>query len=175
MKRFTNINFALVLGFICTLFANQVFAQPANMTYKTSGFTACAMDAELNVLSDQCNTTTEDNIFVWASDGQSFVHTTPTISSTYYVKETLDNNGKPFYKVLSDADNEYYYQFSDESIILISKAKQFSVIYTIDGKPTKNKGKTITKTPIKETTPEVQNNNNSNTNTSGKRKGVWRE
>ena len=45
-------------------------------------------------------------------DETMFVHTTPTMKSTYYVKDKLSSEDNQFtYNVVSDAGNEYYYIF----------------------------------------------------------------
>lgn len=105
----------LVLGF----FTLNLFSQ-TSITVETKKF--CIYQIEQQEFTD-CNITEEPSIFVFNKQETLFTHTTPTIKSTYYVRETDhddSNNGIFMYNVVSDVGNEYIFIFDLKERVIVA-------------------------------------------------------
>ena len=72
----------------------------------------CYWDDVSESWGDDCNPFEDNSLFVMNKDETMFVHTTSTIKSTYYVKETLPSKEDLYwYSVVSDVGNEYIFLF----------------------------------------------------------------
>lgn len=72
----------------------------------------CDWDEVTEVWENDCDPFEYHCLFEMNKDETMFVHTTPTMKSTYYVKEKLSAEDNQFtYNVVSDVGNEYFYIF----------------------------------------------------------------
>ena len=72
----------------------------------------CDWNEVTEVWEYDCDPFEYNCLFEMNKDETMFVHTTPTMKSTYYVKDKLSSEDNQFtYNVVSDAGNEYYYIF----------------------------------------------------------------
>ena len=101
--------------FFALLMVSAVLSMKAQLSFSCTHREYCAWNTRLEIFTD-CQGYDENSLFVINDNETMFVHTTPTMKSSYYIqnKEYDKESNQLRYDVVSDVGNKYYYVFDLE-------------------------------------------------------------